>query len=363
MCRRHPSGCGTVVGLSEESERESRTHLSVAFCGQKRERENIQRFATFAVGAVGVTPRRDRCACAPCDMATQHIIRLASGMVRAYYLYEPTAQSSSTRHPALLVHHGRTGNAEQFRASFLEAARARGFVLAVTDAADGSWDFGDPWACRSISTPDDYDSVDLEYAARIVSSLLGRESVDPARIFSAGFSQGALFAAYTTFCLPHLFAGFGQSGASFAPAKIAIVSTDPPLRSCMWCNADDYHCRGAWNMGSRMLQAGHEWQMHWQTSGGHRPPADWATRVFECLRMDERTRAPAPPHGPSLPSLPPPVPSVQSVPSVRAPPPPPPAAAGVCASPTTASGDASEEFCQACFLCSAHCPRCTDVSR
>ena len=100
--------------------------------------------------------------------------------------------------PVLILHHGRTGGATQFcRGSFTAVASSRGFALVCTAAIRGDWRFGDPERCLN-----DNNAVDLCCVNSIIARLKSEpHKYDALRIFHAGFSQGALFAAYVSFCL------------------------------------------------------------------------------------------------------------------------------------------------------------------
>lgn len=157
-----------------------------------------------------------------------------TGERRCYDLIVPA--SSHDPLPVLLMHHGLTGSTSQFCDGKF-SSQADGFAVLCTAAIGGSWRFGSPTDCEFSRAPD------LAYVAAIVDELKRQPSLfDSGRIFQAGFSQGALFAAYATFCLDQSFVGFGQAGSSYAPMKLAVLPTSPPLRACVWCNRDDSHC-------------------------------------------------------------------------------------------------------------------------
>lgn len=124
------------------------------------------------------------------------------------------------------MHHGSTGDATQFcsDATFVSQAQDFGLALVCTSAPSGKWDL-EPCAA----------SHDVRYVQHIVDWLaMAPERFDMARLFQAGFSQGALFAAQASFCLAQYFVGFGQSGSSAAPHRLSVPSTSPPLRACIW---------------------------------------------------------------------------------------------------------------------------------
>ena len=145
--------------------------------------------------------------------------------------------------PLLIFHHGMGGDASQFCGEhFARQAEANGFALACTEAIGGGWHFpSDPHLCAADASL----GFDVDYVATIISELSERPTIDAQRVFQIGFSQGALFAAYASFCLEAETVGFGQSGSSYAPAKLLVFPTSPPLRACL-----HPHPR-AWRRGRR----------------------------------------------------------------------------------------------------------------
>ena len=197
------------------------------------------------------------------------------GQQRCYDLIAP---SSAWHMPVLIMHHGMTGNAAQFcNGRFAGAALSGGFALVCTAAIGGYWQFGSPTDCDLRSAPD------LAYVSEIIDDLKRQPArYDSGRIFQAGFSQGALFSAYSTFCLERDVVGFGQAGSSYGPMKIAVLPTTPPLRACVWCNRDDSHCHP---MDSLLIEAGHSVVMSWSDRGGHNLPRTgngWLPAIVDC---------------------------------------------------------------------------------
>ena len=207
--------------------------------------------------------------------------------------------------PVLIMHHGLTGDASQFcSGAFADAAYDRGFALVCTAAMGGSWHFDDPKACLASRS-----ASDLMYVAQVIGELENQPEVfDARRIFQAGFSQGALFAAYASFCLESETVGFGQAGSAYAPAKLRVVPTSPPLRTCMWCNHNDVHCH---SMEGILIEAGHQATSVWHERGGHSYPHPWVPALVDCLHIFEAASPfpPLPPVVPLPPSPPPRSPS------------------------------------------------------
>lgn len=163
-----------------------------------------------------------------------------------------------------------------------------------TAAIRGDWRFGDPERCLN-----DNNAVDLRYVNSIIARLKSEpHKYDALRIFHAGFSQGALFAAYVSFCLDADTVGFAQAGSSNAPVKLRVLPTSPPLLACIWCNRDDSHCHP---IDGLMINAGHRASLHW-SHGGHRVPGQWGEHIVDCLHVMDPARPTAPPTAPSPPA-------------------------------------------------------------
>ena len=236
------------------------------------------------------------------------------------------SHSANRPAPVLLMHHGRSGSAGQFCSGrFAIDAMARGVALVCTEALGGDWRFGDPEDCL-----DARGSADLLYLSRVIDSLAEEpELYDESRVFSAGFSQGALMAAYASFCLASMFVGFGQSGSAFAPRKLHIVPSTPPLRVCIWCDHNDPHCHlGGSQIGTSytaaMVAAGHDvHQSFFHSPNAHSYPHPWLGLLVDCLQIFEGASPlpPRPPLPPCAPKLPAPVQPPQTPPPSQAAPP------------------------------------------
>lgn len=249
---------------------------------------------------------------------------------RCFTLFVPPHEEGGAL-PLLIMHHGRTGGAGQFCTNtFAAVARARGFALLCTQAVHGDWQFD---ALPADVGRNACDSADQAYMRSIFAFLDAeqwQQQLDPTRRFQAGFSQGALFAAVSSFCAADTTVGFGQSGSSFAPMKMRVVPSEPPLRVCVWCNRDDSSCHP---MTAALRDVGHEAEMSWHAGGGHDYPHPWLPKIVACLRLFgamPRGRAPARARPSAVPSA--------ALPRTRAPP---HRRARLAAAPTATARDAT----------------------
>jgi polyhydroxybutyrate depolymerase len=111
-----------------------------------------------------------------------------NGVLRSYVLHVPDGITG--RVPLILSFHGHGGDgAQQARLTGFDALADRyGFIVAYPDGIDRGWNDGRPVNAKG---PDD-----LAFAGAIVDDLEHRYSIDPARVYATGFSNGAVFSNY-----------------------------------------------------------------------------------------------------------------------------------------------------------------------
>jgi polyhydroxybutyrate depolymerase len=145
-------------------------------------------------------------------------LTLRSGqLTRSARVYLPPARAARVPAPLLLSLHG-TGSsaAAQQRASGLDGtAQAHGFVVAYPQGYRRS---GAGYAWNVPGTPGMSHRVDdLSYLRDLVTLLIGRYCLDPARIYATGFSGGARMSSALA-CAPGTpLAGLGVVGGLRAP--------------------------------------------------------------------------------------------------------------------------------------------------
>lgn len=141
-----------------------------------------------------------------------------------FYLYEPAG--AVARAPLLVFPHWCHGTAlDAFSSKPWRAAADRlGFLTVYPSspwaAADGCWDVSSPGTLRHDGGGDS-----LAIASMVRWTLANRD-VDPARVFAAGVSSGAMMTNVLLAAYPDLFAaGSAQAGVPFgcfaAPAELA----------------------------------------------------------------------------------------------------------------------------------------------
>ena len=107
----------------------------------------------------------------------------ARGETRDGVLHVPASYRADVAAPLVVLFHGAGGSADRVLPLLRAQADARGLVLLVPDSRRQSWDirYG----------PFDWDAAFLDLA---LAWTFDRVRVDPARVFAAGFSDGASYA-------------------------------------------------------------------------------------------------------------------------------------------------------------------------
>lgn len=205
--------------------------------------------------------------------------------------------------PVLISNDGysRNGLGECRTASeMVEAAQGFGFVGLCTTSPDGDWTFGNDGVMNDQQptpcTPGD--SKDIRYlngVFEIIDELGASGKAKPDEVYTWGFSQNAMFTAWTAFCYPDRIKAFWQGGSGLfvkgqtnplplmegacrksdylqygracavqAPCTecqyfpIYPVATTPPLSGCIMAYVDDFLFETAAPMADAMTTEGHD---------------------------------------------------------------------------------------------------------
>lgn len=116
----------------------------------------------------------------------------SGGQDRSYLLYVPTsALGSAVPIPIVVAFHGPGGTGAQMRTmtKLNEMADRNRFVVAYPNAVAKNWADG-----RGVTPADQANVDDVGFVNALLDLLQRRFTVDPARVYAAGFSNGALFA-------------------------------------------------------------------------------------------------------------------------------------------------------------------------
>jgi polyhydroxybutyrate depolymerase len=134
------------------------------------------------------------------------------GARRSYLIYLPPSYQAGRPVPLVLVFHaaGGRGRGIARHTGFSRLAAEEGFAVAYPDGIGGRWNDG-----RSPGGRDD-----VGFARALLDTLARELSLDTARLYAAGISNGAMFAHRLACDLPGVFAGIA-SVAGAIPAAVA----------------------------------------------------------------------------------------------------------------------------------------------
>ena len=109
------------------------------------------------------------------------------GRKRTFELHVPPSYTRGTPAPLVLALHGRlgTGNGMAKLTHFDAVADSNGFLVAYPDGLDRSWADG-----RGTSPSEKKGVDDVKFLAELIAAISREYSVDPARVYIAGISNG-----------------------------------------------------------------------------------------------------------------------------------------------------------------------------
>lgn len=113
----------------------------------------------------------------------------AGGLNRTFHLYRPGGLSGPA--PLVVMLHGGYGDGAQAERAYNWDGQADGgrFVVAYPDGLDRAWNAG---TCCGIPTKRNID--DVGFITAMVAAIEAQMSVDPARVYVTGMSNGAMMA-------------------------------------------------------------------------------------------------------------------------------------------------------------------------
>jgi len=133
----------------------------------------------------------------------------ANGETRDGVLYVPASYRADAAVPLVVLFHGAGGSATRVLALLQAQAEEHGFVVLAPDSRRQTWDL-------AYQTYD----WDVRFVDVALAWAFDRVRVDPARVFAAGFSDGASYSLSLGLTNGDLFRGLvGFSPGYLAPAK------------------------------------------------------------------------------------------------------------------------------------------------
>ena len=128
-----------------------------------------------------------------------------------YTLYIPENYSQEKPLPLIIALHGGYGQGYEYVWTWLRSARSRGYAILAPKSFDVTWDMMVP-------------SLDTRSVVRMLTEVSSEYSIDPARVYLTGLSDGGIFTYILGLEQPQLFRGL-------APIAGALhLTVDPMLR-------------------------------------------------------------------------------------------------------------------------------------
>ena len=155
----------------------------------------------------------------------------SGGIYRKYVLYVPTSYHSGNAVPLILNIHGGSGDGYQHMqyADFRKIADTANFIVVHPTATMGAGLLGSaPAPSWNLNANDSASNADRAFLYHLIDTLRAQYSIDTNRIFSAGFSQGAVM-GYSFACLHNTrFAAIASvSGGEFPDVYNVCMPTHP----------------------------------------------------------------------------------------------------------------------------------------
>lgn len=135
------------------------------------------------------------------------------GVERQAIVYSPTAKSPSGKAPLVLAFHGHGDTADNFQGVALQEHWAQAIVV----YAQGLPSMRDGLPGWQVESGKDGDR-DVKFVDKMLATLHQQFSVDDARIYSTGFSNGANFTYLLWAERPKVFAAFAPVAARILPS-------------------------------------------------------------------------------------------------------------------------------------------------
>ncbi len=127
-----------------------------------------------------------------------------------YTLYVPEDYSPDKPMPLIIALHGGYGQGNEYIWTWLRPARSRGYVVLAPKSLDNTWDMS-------------ADSTDTHSVLQMLSEVTSEYSVDPARIYLTGLSDGGIFTYILGLEQAQLFRGLAPIAGVLHPAVDSML--------------------------------------------------------------------------------------------------------------------------------------------
>lgn len=159
----------------------------------------------------------------PATIATTESL-VVGGKERSFVLAVPVEYSNDEAYPLVLVLHGDSGDGPSIRAALPFDSVSGGEAIVAYPSGFYGWNLYDPAGANE----------DLAFLLALVDELVGRYSIDPARIFGVGFSSGAFMVNQIACRRPSLFRAIAphSGGAPSEPRDPAATRWSNDYTRC-----------------------------------------------------------------------------------------------------------------------------------
>lgn len=221
LAKTHEMLCGAIREFARASELFLTTpgrdwmltylHSRAAFCRGLYEafdlREQLPILADHFLMSGASAP-----ALAPADGIARAFVHRERNAERSdYSLYVPEDYTKAKPLPLIVALHGGYGQGREYIWTWLRPARSRGFAVLAPKSWDVTWDMSLP-------------SSDSRSILRMLDEITNEYSIDPARVYLTGLSDGGIFTFIFGFENSRLFCGLAPVAGVLHPAL------DPLLR-------------------------------------------------------------------------------------------------------------------------------------
>lgn len=188
---------------------------------------------------------------------------VVDGLNRRFYVYEPSSYRKGEKKewPLVLAIHGFTATARYFaeNSSWQAVAEDRGFLLVFPSGyphvtrrvaqAVGHRGCPPPSWNSSLACMDDEAQNEIHYFERLLQTVKEEYSVDPARIYVSGHSNGSEMTQYLMRYMPRVFAAFAPVGAMGARiGKDVVPMPEDGVIRPVWYVMGEYDLQDAWDL-------------------------------------------------------------------------------------------------------------------
>jgi polyhydroxybutyrate depolymerase len=187
----------------------------------------------------------------------------SSGQTRQYRVHVPPSYQAGTPMPLVLNLHGLNETAAQQEAlsGMSTKADSAGFIVVYPEGIDQTWHIG----------PGPAAPADMQFIRDLVGELQGRLSIDPARIYSTGISNGAQMSNLLGCNAADIFAAIGPVSGGYSPAQECEPGRPVPVVGFHGTADQLIPYEGDAATGGRLLLPAKEWAAAWAARNGCNP--------------------------------------------------------------------------------------------